>query len=753
MKSDSKEEQQQELGKYREDIRGLVLAHIFAQKMEVIEERNALSGKFRRFYRKTTLLRFLLMFILFVLFFLHKPEWCAGRDDMAEDCTVDASGIKYTLLMTYFFPPGVEFILTVFCMLPLVITQYYKSKNIPDFKVEKTRLYLAILFMASFVIMRFAIVYNLIMRTDVENAMKMFFLLIFSNTVLETTERMFRLLRFVGFVVTLLGVCIFMFGLTFRIIFRNLEVISVQDKIVYPYSFVSLLASFDSLIEAMFIQNLPDIFPAFYKISFFAFILLLAFIFITGVVLISLLTGIFYNIYQGFYIAKYDEVHSKYPYFEKCIDKMMQQTFLDKDQLAIVIERVSEDQNYYQKAEKENKSRFLIKMKRAIKKIALLKKLNKLGAETTDGDYYFDFRERFAFRFLDVVLSFYTFILPSMIISNFMPESFLGNILSSELLGCIFLLDIYFLYKYTPSQDFFNFFNTIELVTNLGIIVFSNLCFLNRVNVTDDDFVGNYFFFWCWGLFCCMKIVRIHAQLLYFVNYKVIIKTLLDILPLILDLLIILTIFILIFAALSTTFYGGLIDSTYSSYVSEYLGNGDDAPKLSYNDIVISFVGLVGITIAGPLGHVNTTVIAFYHKYQSKVGVFFTKIFFLSFFTVITLIILNIVVGIVIDFLGVYLGNVTMQKNREDALVGSKDLFDILLDNEYIEDLDEREIRIRKKRLLENCLRISMLTDEEMEAERMAVIERIKAKFKAVEERKRARERARAEEDQEMIAE
>lgn len=716
-------------GKFRTDVRALVLAHIFRREMDNLAIDKSLNGTFKYIYKKTLLLQYLLIIVLFMLFFLYKPEWCASRGDMLPDCTVDRRGVQYKLINTYFFPETLDFIITILCMLPLTVVQYFKHKNIPQFDIEKVKYILTLITLILTFVLRILVAYKIIPPTDIINSMKIFFCLFLSNTVLKTFRRMFNLLKYVGFVLTLLGVCILMFAIVFRIMFKNLTVNEYQKVEIPPYSFTSLLKSINTLTSTMFFENFPFIVPDFFRVSKVAFVFLLLYIFVTNIVLISLLTAIFYNIYQSFYIKNYDEVNYYYPYFEKVIEPVMQNAFMDTEKVNNLIKRVRQNENYLVEINDSRRKSYLAKMSRAVQKIKILKNIA-LGAQSHVDYTYFTFRDRFLFKLMDCFLSLYVALLPGFIINNSsLPESF-ETILGSELISFIFLVDIYMIYKATDKKkDFSTFYNFAELIINSGIIIMANLCFLKKIKVFDDNLNVDQLLFTSWGLFCVLKIFRIHAQLYYFINYRVIITTLIDILPLIFDLLIIYAVCILVYATLCISFFGGLYDDEFPKFIKKYTGMEDGDPKMGFNDIVIAFLTLISINISGPGGvTINTMAVVKHYKKKSEYMVL-TRLFFISYFVFTTLIIINIIVGIVVDFLGVYLNNVTAIKQKENILMDSKGLFDILLDKEFKEELNKKDKVMQKRRLVNACEKVLLMSNEELAMNREKVVEKLRKAF------------------------
>lgn len=714
-------------GKYRSDVRGMVLAHIFKNKINDLEMENALNGKFQLINRKTELIQYMLIIVLFLLFFLHKPEWCASRGDMLPDCTADRRGIKYKLLNTYFFPETLDFIITLGCMLPLTIIQYFRHKNIPQFKIERVKFILIFSVLVITFTLKVLISYRIIPRTDIVNSMKIFFCLLLSTHVLKTFIRMFNLLKFVGFVLTLLGVNTFMFALIFRIIFKNMEVNESQNMLLPPYSFISLSRSIETLVATIFLETLPSIVSDFFKVSKLAFVLLILYIFITNIILMSLLCAIFYNIYQNYYIANYDKINYYYPNFEDVIKPIMEDKFMDKGKIERFLKTIALNKQYMNEMVSTDKRPYLTKIKRAVLKIKIIKILTDQLKYRGNEDAYFEFRALFLFKLADYLLSFYLIFLPGIVINNANQVGGIDYILTSELVAFVFLLDIFMIYKSTNNkQDFYTFYNTGELLINIGIIVSANLYFLRKIDVFHYDETGEYVLFVTWGIFCIAKLLRVHAQLFSFINYRVIINTFLDIIPLIIDLVIIYAVFNLVYSTLAVSFYGGLYTNEFSTFMKDYKGSDEEDTKLGFNDIVLAFLTFLSSDMTGINDTTVSTMGAVMHYTKNYTYVFLTKLFFMSYLVFNNLIIINIIVGIVVDFLSIYLQNVVDIKEKENKIADSKGLYDILLDKEFKEELDKEENYKQKHKLVNSCERVILMTDEELKLLKARLDEKIK---------------------------
>lgn len=80
------------------------------------------------------------------------------------------------------------------------------------------------------------------------------------------------------------------------------------------------------------------------------------------------------------------------------------------------------------------------------------------------------------------------------------------------------------------------------------MILFSHIMYLFPLDFRTDNLIASNFFFTAWAFANLLKLFRIHKIVLNSIDYKIIIKTLLHILPIIIEFLVIYFLFVVAFS-------------------------------------------------------------------------------------------------------------------------------------------------------------------------------------------------------------
>lgn len=132
-----------------------------------------------------------------------------------------------------------------------------------------------------------------------------------------------------------------------------------------------------------------------------------------------------------------------------------------------------------------------------------------------------------------------------------------------------------------------DFYNLVELISNIGIIASFHTIFLEPIHV-EDNFMQGYFFF-LWEVSCLLKAFRISKIFMKMINYKIIIKTMTDVYPLIKDLLTLLFVAILFGSSFYMSIFGGKMNDKYKEEYDKLLTTGYNLnSNLNFNDVASS---------------------------------------------------------------------------------------------------------------------------------------------------------------------
>ncbi len=156
---------------------------------------------------------------------------------MENDCRKDYAGNVYYLLVPFFIDSTIEPIISLIIMFVLLNYQYFKVMNIPRFKIERTKLYLMGSFFMINLVMRICISKRLILPNNMENTLKILFILSAFSSIIRTMVRFLKLVYYSGIIIFLLLSTIFWFAIYFRVRFQNVQMRYSDDELHYLFSF------------------------------------------------------------------------------------------------------------------------------------------------------------------------------------------------------------------------------------------------------------------------------------------------------------------------------------------------------------------------------------------------------------------------------------------------------------------------------------------------------------------------------------
>ncbi len=208
-------------------------------------------------------------------------------------------------------------------------------------------------------------------------------------------------------------------------------------------------------------------------------------------------------------------------------------------------------------------------------------------------------------------------------------------------------------------MGFWNFPNTVELISNVGIIFFSNVLYLLKSDYRDDDVVGSFTIYYLWGMFCFMKFIKMHKILMGFTDYEILVKTCLDVIPIVIDLLKIYLIVLIFYGTLGMFLFGGVMNTKFLGVFEELTGDELDEEMLmfNFNDIINSIIFFFNMNLAGYIENIQIGLVAWRAQNSSDFKLLMMRFYFYSFLIITEFVILNVIVGFICDFMGVYQGN------------------------------------------------------------------------------------------------
>ena len=206
-----------------------------------------------------------------------------------------------------------------------------------------------------------------------------------------------------------------------------------------------------------------------------------------------------------------------------------------------------------------------------------------------------------------------------------------------------------------------------------------------------------------WCLVSLSKITSIHELLKFSNEYRLILETITQIVPLLADLFIQVLLLVLFYAVFGVHLFGGLITNKTPEAYEEMIGDnmGKNYEYLSFNDIPNGILFLYSIMITNDWSKISTQAMV---TFKEPLKVFGARLFFLSFFCLGFILVLNITIGTIIDFINTYLSILQEEQHEEDE---SKDeealpvmqLSSTLFGTSKDEAAEEKKKKAEKKKL------------------------------------------------------
>lgn len=263
------------------------------------------------------------------------------------------------------------------------------------------------------------------------------------------------------------------------------------------------------------------------------------------------------------------------------------------------------------------------------------------------------------FTIVDFVIA----LLPVMQLEYFKSgEVPLNFYLICEFLNVIALLDPLISHQYDPklinkrSSRF-------KLLVTLLLIVLSNIMQLVPVPLESTEVKANKSCYYVWCGVSLLKIASVHEILKFSSEYRLILETITQIVPLLGDLFIQVVLLVLFYGVVGVLFFGGRITTQTPKEYEDMVGNNmeNNYEYLTFNDIPSGLLFLYSIMITNDWSKMMTGAILTYKSIQA---IAFCRLFFLSFFVLGLMLVLNTTIGAIIDFINTYL---SILKDEEDA--------------------------------------------------------------------------------------
>lgn len=656
-----------------EDMRAIFLAHFLDKKNEEIEATSHIKGMFKYYYKKTSFFRKSLAVLLLFIIFLLKPVWCQSLgDQISDDCSTGIDGRQYFVLTPFFLEGSYITVLMFFIMYFLLSFQalkiHYTEKVIQN-EILKFNLLLG--FFCTSILINILELMSLIPLTTISTIFNILFFFFYFKTVLRAVKFFFKMISYSWEVLLLWFANVFIFALIARIAFENVDI--GAPNYLQGYSFHTFTDSLNSIISLMFLGGFPDMLVDAHAKSPLTVLIFVPFLVLTVVMIGFSISGNYYFHFKMCYIETLNRVYSQVPEFKMKIKPLLKEKFLNPEDaknamnaLAFQIKNEGNVKKSKELVEVEQKKATIDKLKRVVQKIKYIKMFQIKTPQNSFRKTYLEIKDSFAFKAVDFCLSLYIFIIPILCLTKGLGLTIPENLQTSELLGTLFLLDFITTAKFSTKENFWTGLKIVDLISSISMIIFSHVLYLFPIDYRSTELISSVFFFNCWALANFLKLLRIHKICLNSIDYKVIIKTMFHIIPIVSEFLLIYSLFLIIFSSIAFTILGGTYDTQFLEAYK--LATGSNLETVySFNDLLSSIIGFSFFNIGGGFAYVGMPAsVAFARISQSNFLSICLTLFFYIYWIFSELMIINLIIGLTMDFLFAYGDNNAelISKNR-----------------------------------------------------------------------------------------
>lgn len=178
-----------------------------------------------------------------------------------------------------------------------------------------------------------------------------------------------------------------------------------------------------------------------------------------------------------------------------------------------------------------------------------------------------------------------------------------------------------------------------------------------------------------------MKITSIHDLLKFSKEYRLILQTITQIVPLLSDMFIQLFLLILFYSSVGNYLFGGEVDNTTKEKFNFEVGDNmeEGYEYLTFNDTPSSMLFLYAILINNDWSKLMMQAMA---KREQPIDILWGRVFFISYYFLTFMVVLSTIVGAVVDFINTYLQMLgeeeELEKKSEKKPKATQGLFGIM---------------------------------------------------------------------------
>lgn len=237
----------------------------------------------------------------------------------------------------------------------------------------------------------------------------------------------------------------------------------------------------------------------------------------------------------------------------------------------------------------------------------------------------------------------------------------------------ISLVDSLLTRKYAGKKAFLERLNLFKLGLSIALIVLNNILQYSSVASNTNTLYESVY--WTWCILSLLKVVSVHNLLTFSDEYNLIFSTFTQIIPLMKDLFVMMFSITFIYSVVGTFLLGGQVSTESEGLYQAKLGEKleDNFFYLSFNDVPNSFLFLYCIMMNNDWSKISTmAMLAFNNKDVVKEGeasdwvmVAICRFYFFTYYFLGFMVVLNIIIGSIIDFIVCYLTLLDIKREKE----------------------------------------------------------------------------------------
>lgn len=675
--------------RHENDMRAIIFAHQFTQIDDEHESTSAIKGSFLYYHRKTKGLRKILLLVILAMFLTSKPSWCIERGtEINDDCSIDVNGNYYNTSHGVYFDSKITFIVSFVAMYLIILLQVLKVQaSTKVSQMESTKLILQVTVFFFSLLLSALETFDFIPNSDFNNALKVFFIMVYFKSILRAFTKLATIISQSASIFILEISSLLIFSVLAMVIFENLEI--GQEDDLYAWSFSSFTRSFDSLFILSLGENNPEVLLEAYHNSVFYTIFFVIFTFLVTILIGSLVAGILFFFMKRLYIKTLNQTAAKYPNFDQILDPLLAKPYTKSKDIEEVEAQlhIPEGTDLEEFVRQRTRASAKEKLKRLATKITEVNRTTGAKSFLSQKDSYKQLKKSVFYKIFISLCAIYTACIPAFLVSKSNQEV-IDYYQTSEVFAIIFLINFYFKHKFSLKESFWGVYNVLDLTTSFGIIVFSNILFLYPVDYREEVIISQMSFFYIWSFCCIFKLMMFNDVLCGLVNYKIIIKTAIHILPLLQDMISILLILLLFYSTIGMSIFGGMINSSFPQKYEELTGNSipNQYQNMNYNDIFNSMATMSLYYLDFVMPTLSYSMVVFRSSNSNPTSFLFVKLFFYSFIIISNLIIFKLLVGFIIDFLGSNIDLNEATYRKQVSVFEKYDIIDLLWRKDIIDE-------------------------------------------------------------------